>query len=574
MAQIAFRLNVTASQFPFLSDQEGATVIVPGNDTYYVRPNSFTGETADKNLGIPQFTFCENVMPTTFGVSSVGFIPNTMEFPGGVDKADQLIYLRGITGRRYLMNFNRITGEGYIYSPEISAWIQVFAISELLSQAYVCLVKGRCFIAFKNHNAMFEFKGFNTTTSTFEFLVFTDFGGIDDLTPIFGIVSANNYFILFTRTEIFYTIPEEGYGGTIDFTPSLGPTGAAVETPTVLKGVILTCLPTQDGFFLFTSTNIVAAFYSGNIKFPWTYRELENSAAINDLDQIAFDRDGYPKYVYTSAGILKINKSSCSNAFVEASEFIGNAIYEVFNWTTKLIQRVNLTAPLRTSFAYVANRWLVISYGEIDQPFKFALIWDEHLKRWGKVQIDHSRATEFFGISATLSSLPVITYGDLLNVGWTYQYLLDNNITYRMLGGVDYQGNPDFALEYKSLGFISPNGIMNVVNFDMTNLLDRSVAILGRIQFTRNSRFKVNSLFVENLNTNPITGIIKVACLSSNLGKVINKTEYGWLAKSEGDYKSYHFAHAEGTNHQLRFEGDFDLSTIIVSGARTGRAFS
>lgn len=575
MAQNIFRLNVTASQFPFLSDQDGASVIVPGQDTYFVRPNAFTGETADKNIGIPQFLFIENVMPTSYGVTSVGFEENTPNYPGDLLQTDQVIYLRGATGRRYLANFNRQNGRFFIYSPEITQWIQVVQASVSLSQAYTCMVKGRCFFAFKNNPEIYEFKGFNTITNTFDFTTFNSFGGISDLTPIFGITSANNYLILFTRTMIFYTIPTEVYGSLPDFTPSLGTTGAASETPSVLKGIILTCLPTQDGFYIFTSTNIIAAYYSGNVKFPWTYRELEGSSAINDLNGIATDRDGYPKYCYTSSGLLKIGKSSCTPAQIEASEFIGNNIYEYFDWPTKEIIRVETAAPLSISLAYVANRWLVISYGASGSGFSHAIIWDEHLKRWGKIAKQHARAVEYFGVPATIESFAGLTYGDLLDANYTYQDLLDMGWTYATLGGANYAGNPDIALEYKSLGFVELGGKVQTVNFSQSTLTDISVAILGRIQFTRSSRFKIVSIWLERISDDPTTNGTQIAVLSSNDMRNAAKVNYGFKKlTAAGGVRKYQYARAEGINHQLRFEGDFELATIIVVGTRTGSAYS
>lgn len=575
MATNVFRLNVTAAQFPFLSDQEGSSVIVPGQDTYFVRPNAFTGETADKNIGIPQFTFLENVMPTSYGVQSVGYSENPITYPDNLLQTDQLIYLRSQTGRRYLANFNRQNGKFFILSPELNQWLQVLTTGLSLSHAYTCMVKGRCFFYFKNGGALYEFKGYNTITNVFDFATMNTVGGISNLTPMYGLTSANNYLIFFTRTLVFYTIPSEVYGVAPDFTPSLGPTGAATETPSVLKGVIITCLPTQDGYYMFTSTNTIAVYYSGNIKFPWTYRELENSAALVSLDSIAADRDGYPKYYYSSAGLLKIGKSQCTPTQIEASEFIGNTVFELFDWTNKEVQRFEVGETLATAYAYVANRWLVISYGFPGQPFEVAIIWDEHLKRWGKARIQHSRAIEYFGIPATIPSILGLTYGELLDLGHSYQKLLDLEWSYAYLGGANYAGNPDLALEYMSLGFVSLDGNINVMNFDNATLSDLSVAILGRVAFTRTSRFKITDVWLERVEDTPTTENSKLAILPSNDMKNAHKTVYGFKKlTAAGGVRKYQFPNCEGINHQMRFEGDFQLATIVVVGKRTGHAYN
>ena len=574
MAQSVFRLNVTASQFPFLSDQAGTSVIVPNQDTYYVKPNQFTGETADKNIGIPQFLFIENCMPTSYGMSSVGFDNATNPFPGGLTDADQLIYLRSRTGRRYLLNFNRTNGNVWIYSPEVARWIYVLYISESDSRCYIAMVKGRCFFYFKGTTVLFEFDGFNTGTELFEFFAMTGVGGISDLSTMIGITGTNNFLIFFNGTYLFYTIPPDGYGTVPDFTPSLGETGAASETPSVLKGVMRICLPTQDGFYIFTSTNIVAAFYSGNIKFPWTYRELEGSSAINSLDAIAMDQDCYPKYAYTTEGLIKIGKTNCIPVHVEASEFMGNSIYEYFDWPSREIVRRQLTQPMRISMAYVSSRWLVISYGAQGEIFSHAILWDEHLKRWGKIQRNHARVIQWYGVPATLPSTFGYTYQQLLDLNWTYQDLLNMEMTYAMLGGLEVEGEPDIALEYKSLGFITDTGVMQVVNFDLGRVTDESVAILGRLQFTRSSRADIINIWTENLQQNPTTEKTKVAILSTDDAKTVAKTEYGWpILRNTNGMQQFNFCKSEGLNHYLRFEGDFDLATIVAVLVRTGNAY-
>jgi len=571
----AVRLNVTASQFPFISDQEGATVIIPNQDTYYVKPNQFTGETADKNIGIPQFLFLENCMPTSYGMSSIGFDNATPPFPDGSGTvADQLIYLRSRTGRRYLLNFDRASGLVYIYSPEVQKWVFAFTVLNPDSRCYVALVKGRCFFYFRNNDNLFEFGGFDLATSTWQIEWYGGVGGIDDLSGMEGIVGANNYLIFFSTLLTFYTIPPDDYGVIPDFTPSLGETGAASESPSVLKGIMRCCLPTQDGFYIFTSTNIVVAFYSGNIKFPWTYRELEGSAAINSLDSIAIDQDCYPKYAYTTEGLIKLGKTNCTPVHVEAAEFIGNNIYEYFDWPSKEILRRELSQPMRISLAYISGRWLVISYGAQGEIFTHAIIWDEHLKRWGKIQRNHSRALQWYGIPATLPSTLGYTYQQLLDLNWTYQDLLDMGMTYAMLGGLVVEGEPDIALEYKSLGFITLDGVVQVVNFDLGRVSDESVAILGRIQFSRSTRSDIISVWAENLQQNPTTEKTKLAVLSTDDSKNVSKTEYGWpVTEGARGVKQFNFCKSEGLNQYLRFEGDFDLSSIIAVIVRTGNAY-
>lgn len=572
MAQFTFRLNVTAAQFPFISTQAGASVIANPQDTYYVRPNAFSGETADKNIGVPQLLFCENVMPVTYGTQSIGFTNSTEPFPNGEQQADQMFYLISSVGRRYLANLNRQNGKFFIYSPEINEWKLIFTLAIGPNfYATTAIVKGRCFIYVRNTSQLIEFVGFDTFSNTFSLIYMPAVGGISDLTVFEGIVSANNYLIFYTAAPIYYTIPDAAVGTVPDFTPSLGPTGAATETPSVLRGLTVVCLPVPDGFMIFTTTAIIAAYYSGNIRFPWSYRELDHSAPITSLDAIGVDREGYPIFAYTTGGILKLGKSSAVAQLPEATEFFGGAQYEYYDWPTHSILTRTTTTPINVGVAYVGGRWLVLSYGQGGEVFTHALIWDEHLKRWGKVALLHSRVVEFFGIPSSGQGNIGATYQDLLDALLTYQNLLDANTTYAELGGTQFTGDPDLGLQYKSLGFVSSTGVVQLVNFALADEGDGiSVAMFGRIQLTRAHRFKITDTWSENLNPGLVAAASNLSIIATKDMLNTKKIVAGYVKSAENSMVHHQFANCEGWNHTLRYEGDFDLSTIVVRGTPTG----
>ena len=575
MAQYNFRLNVTAAQFPFLSYQGGATVITPNQDTYYIKPNAFSGTESDKNIGVPQIMFCENVMPTSFGVQSVNFINSTNPFDGGVLVADQLFYvISPVDGQRYLTNFDRVSGRLYIYSHEQKHWQMMFTgPAHDFPYATVAIVQGRTFVYLRGMTGLWEFLGYNTFTGFFNGVDITPLG-ISDLSSFSGIVGANNYLILYTPYALYYTIPDSIPGNIPDFTPSLGPTGAATETPSVLRGLIEVCFPVADGFVMFTSTSIIAAYYSGNIRFPWSYRELENSAPIVSLDSVAVDRENYARYVNTTGGILKLAKSSATPMYPEATEFFSTGRYEYYDWPTHSILFRDTTEPVNIGVAYVGGRWLVLSYGErAENIFTHAIIWDEHLKRWGKVAVHHVRAIEFFGVAPPgeeITNDPK-TYQDLLDAQWTYQYLIDAGLPYSIFGGANFPGNPTLGLQYKSLGFVTDNGIVQIIDFTVKPQEDPiSVAMFGKIQLTRNHRFKITDVWSENFNLGQPTNYTNLNIIATKDMRNTLKIVPGWVRSAENQMVHHQFHGCEGANHILRYEGDFILSSIIVRGTPTG----
>jgi hypothetical protein len=575
MAQYNFRLNVTAAQFPFLSYQGGATVITANQDTYYIRPNAFSGEASDKNIGVPQLMFCENVMPVSYGVQSVNYINSTNPFPGGAEEGDQLFYVISQVGLRYLANYNRKTRNLFIYDTELSIWRLVHTSPAHQSPyATVAIVQGRTFIFLRGNTTLLEFIEYNTVTHTFQIVLITPLG-ISDLSPITGIVGANNYLIMYTPEALYYTIPDSIPGSIPDFTPSLGATGAATETPSVLRGLIEVCFPVSDGFLMFTSTSIVAAYYSSNIRFPWSYRELENSAPITSLDAIGTDRENYVKYVNTTGGILKLAKSAAAPALPEATEFFSSGRYEYYDWPSHSIKTRDTTDPINIGVAYVGGRWLILSYGEkTENVFTHAVIWDEHLKRWGKVAIHHVRAIEYFGVPAkTTSVISSVTYQNLLDLTWTYTQISDEtrHKTYADLGGTGFVGDPDLGLQYKSLGFVTTTGIVQVMDFTVKPQEDPiSVAMFGKVQLTRNHRFKITDVWSENFNEGPPTNYTKLSIIATKDMRNTRKIVAGWVRSAENQMVHHQFHGCEGANHTLRYEGDFNISSIIVRGTPTG----
>jgi hypothetical protein len=78
MGTIAYRANLSAATYPMTISDGGRTVIMPGPDNNYDRRVDPTGE--QKDAGIPQALYMENVLPTANGYQSVGSL-NTGTLP-------------------------------------------------------------------------------------------------------------------------------------------------------------------------------------------------------------------------------------------------------------------------------------------------------------------------------------------------------------------------------------------------------------------------------------------------------------------------------------------------------------
>jgi len=72
MGQVAYRANLSSATFPMTIADGGRTVIVPGPDQNFDR--RVDPEGSQRDAGIPQALYMENVMPTTNGYQSVGYL--------------------------------------------------------------------------------------------------------------------------------------------------------------------------------------------------------------------------------------------------------------------------------------------------------------------------------------------------------------------------------------------------------------------------------------------------------------------------------------------------------------------
>ena len=96
MAQISYRANLSSAIFPMTLARAGRSVIIPGPDQNFDRRVDPAGE--QKDAGIPQVIYMENVLPTANGYQSVAF--DLME-AGTLPYADMAIFELKIPGAAY-----------------------------------------------------------------------------------------------------------------------------------------------------------------------------------------------------------------------------------------------------------------------------------------------------------------------------------------------------------------------------------------------------------------------------------------------------------------------------------------
>lgn len=562
MPRQRYRGNNLSASFPLLSSFSGQSVIVPGIDQFYIRPNVFTGSEADKNIGIPQVIFMENVMPMTNGLQSVGFaqaISRTHE--ADFDKA---FYLRDAEERKTL--FVPANGKNYFYDGYNAVWKNQPEPVPFNSVCSAVNIKGRQFVCYANHSTFFEWNG--------SFLASVLFAGLDP-TQIIGLVSANAYQIAFTEREIFWSSIDDP----TDFVPSLE-TGAGGSDVLAIKGKIICCTPISDGFMIYTTANVIAASYSANNRFPFVFKEIAGSAGIEDCEKATNDESGIHQYAVTVTGLMVVDRNQALPIWPEISEFISGRRYELYNTTTKKVVEYDTNDALLTKINFIAERYLVLSYG--DNELTHALVYDSGLKRWGKLMVSHVDCFEYVDQPVGVELGVGIRYKDIvgrisdqllfyrdyghlsLGLAISYQNLVgtieEQTSTYAGYGGLPQAGVfiSQGQEPYKSIGFLQKDGSVRGVNFDLPFEDINSILYLGRYQLSRSRFTELYELWVENADASLSLSVIPSFDGFNNEARVPCRRDE---EVSKNRLQKF-FCYESAMSFILQFEGKFQISSL------------
>jgi hypothetical protein len=544
LSRQTFRLNLLAANFPFLKDNYGRSIVYPQQDMHYQRPNAFSGTEADTNLGIPQLIFCENVLPTSYGLQSVGYTLAVNRT--GVTTFDQAFYLRDASENRTLFSPGVVgtTANRFTYNATTQAWSSSAVTVPSGAKATVCNVKKRTFVHFQFATTFYEWTG------VWVALAFT---GITS-SNIKGLTSANAYNILYDKDTIYWSSTLDP----IDFVPSLV-TGAGSQKVLAAKGDIVVCYAIEDGFIIYTTANTIVAKYSGNTRFPWNFKEIKNAAGIQEQEHAATAGVGTTFPVYSTNGLMLYSYNQANQEFPALNEFLGSRRIETWDPVAKNVVTADSDSPFNIKLSYVGNRWIVLSYGigKLD----YAVVYDAALKRWGKLKITHVDCFEYFGNVGSTGSSQNLTWLQL-NGTWAQQ-----NNPWAEYGSLILGGAASLTVPYKTLAFLQNDGTVKVVDFDNADVTDDAVAIIGKIQFLRDKLFQLSEVEVEGMGAE-VQSILQIWCSMDGLNTA--RKIYPYKQISNGQLQKW-LMRETAINHTLVFMGDFKLTTVIARGPLGGK---
>lgn len=517
MAQTPYRANLSSAIFPLSLSLAGSTVVVPGPDNNYDRRVDPEGE--QKDAGIPQAVYLENVIPTANGYQSVGYEILGPSAPGITFDVNFKSYrVAVIDGYTYL--FGTILGVDIVYrtsDPGLSLWsdatatwsafagfpyIEGYGSYNTLSQA---IVRGTQYIYVRNGNT------FGSVAGT----TLTDLGGSlsgISVADINSITTSNNYLIAILNDG---SIAWSSTTNPLDFTVSLV-SGAGSITPEAVRGDIVAAHTIPEGFILYTESNSVLARYTGNARYPWKFTELANSGGHASERLIAAPKDSAAHFTINAQGsITQISADGAVRIAPEVSTYLRtfSASYDLYNKTTRTFD----TTPAYLSayeIMFLANRYLIVQFqptGSSPITPKCTIFYDILLRRYGR-----------------LGALPIFFWDDSSHI-----YCLTTT------GKV-------CQLEF------------DVHNDDASVLWD-SVIALGKFKYVRSRRLEVDEVIV----TGELPSITS-AILSSISGSLPSSGTA--MASSSSNIEQVIYpVRAEGEWHIVSILGRFSLSSFEMT---------
>lgn len=519
MAQYKYTAALNASDIPLISKYMPRSVLIPQFDGRLRDPSHTYQDTADNNpSNVPQIVYAENIIPTKQGVKSVGYVANQAAFPGA-GSADDVFVIRNASGTASsTWFFAPAQGMNYVAATLGVPWVSTnpLAGAPVAGQRPVSVaeVNGISYICYFGL-ALLQWNGVN----------FIDCSGLLTgivVAGILAIASSGNYLVVAYSDG---SIKWSSLTNPLDFVPSVA-TGAGSQIPIDCRGTPLYLSQVSGGFLIHCRENTVAAVYTQNVAQPWIFREVKNSGGFNFSDEYSgFSRQTSTGSVYEFgiSGLQQLDLREATNLHPQVTDFITGRVFETFDSVTNLLA-LTVATRLTVKVAFLANRYLCISYGTTLHRYNYALIYDASLRRWGKLKIDH---TCFF------SSPLATTASDTLNV-----------------------------LQF--------NGSASRILFDNVTGSDAGVVILGRYQLARSRNICSEEVEIE---VQDAVEAFNVTVAANYDGATVGEFDAMTLYATNGNYRRFQ-KQIEGVNLSYIIKGVFNLSTLLMTVTKGSTAGS
>lgn len=506
----SYRANLTAAEFPLLSEFQGRTVIVGNYDQNFSRQAN-SPRNKDRDIGIPQAYYMHNVIPTDAGFTSVGY-QTIVNSPADNDNAftDGSV-IRDSNGNVGIFVATS-TGRCYVLPSIGTGWLRTTDLSPLTTSDFITIayVNGQTYIYFGRLGCY----QYNFATNVMDAVTLTSLTA----NTILGITASNGYMIAWTKTTVLRSSTIDP----TDFTPSLV-TGAGGGGIQEIKADITVCLAQNSGFVIYSKANAVAALFTGNVQYPFNYREIGGSGGLANLNLAAYDGNSTNHYAWTTNGLQEVSLAVATAIFPQLTDFIAGSQFEDFDESTYTFNENMLSAPMVKKFAIIANRYLIVSYGVT--TLTHALLYDVALARWGKLKIPHVDCFEYKYPSSDVVDAPK-----------------------------------------RSIAFLQADGTVKVVTMAYNTTGSSGVLVLGKFQFDRAHHITLQEIHLESVSTGSSLAV-KVLTTIDGLNYTQKTTT---LAVDNTTYRKYN-CRATGLNHSIVLTGAFNANSLVLGYSVTGK---
>ena len=556
MSQIQVRANLLATDFALVTKFQGRTILA-GQYDQKSTPSDANNLAGKDNDAQPEAYYMHNVLPTINGYKSVAYKEVVGALPPGKIFTRIVGFRDSDAPPEQDRGYLGITADGktYMVSTLNGYWIDITPVGQpivnglgtvsittatVLGITYVCYSGFGIFTINMHTRTMVPVTLLGITVST-----------------IIGIAASNNYLLLHNGAVVFWSSAINP----LDFVPSLI-TGAGSGTPASTGGPIVLLSPLSTGFAVYTTTNIVLASFSGNTRYPWIFKEANNSSGIASVTSVASAGDDGSNYAWTSAGLLKVTLAGAVPVLPEVTDFLSGQVIEDFDPITKTFNTTYLPDKLSIQLSYSSSRYVIVSYGRADAQMSYSLVYDLALKRIGKLKLNHAAPIEFVMDYAGNG----ITYaGSVTTYPFqTFALAAGSNIT---IGGAKVLSSTPASAKH-TMAFMAANGAINIVTEDYADYTADAVLLLGKYQLIRNNLISVQGVIVETIDAeNPNFNIGVLTSYDGNY-----TAPYVPLVQHAGGAVREYLCRVTGVNHSFLIEGAFNLVSFMINFSKHGRA--
>lgn len=526
MSQIVYRGNLSAKAFPFLTDFQGRTVIVAGQDNTFNR-SLVSSEDVDRDVGVPILYYCHNVLPAPYGFNSVGYEQLIPALTPAISTFTSVKVLRSnavsatVNGPRFYFSPTP-SGTHYTFILGGTKWLPINTVVPYPATTTItyATLQGISYIFFAGI-------GCYKWDSVLNTLIAVTLTGLN-AANILGITTYQGYMVAYDASSVYWSsvLDIDYTTASVDFTPSLT-TGAGQIRPEGARGPITVVLPATFGIAVYTASNIVSAVYSGNSRYPFNFKEVVASGGCTSGDLVSYDSNTGNQYAYTTSGIQMVTATATQTSFPEITDFLAGQDFEDFDEVTRTFNMQSLTKPMKKRLTSVADRYLIFSYG-VDS-LTHAVVYDMTQKRYGKLKVNHVDCFEYEYLDPAIADAP-----------------------------------------RRSIAFLKADGSVSVVNPSVTFATSNGVLLLGKFQYVRSRLMSLEGVEIQTVHPTQSASVYDLASMSGGTIESVERVQ-GYETSQSGQSQRIYKFHKTAMNHSILLIGGFFLSSFILTFHIHGR---